>query len=266
MDNELNQVQTNDDDLFSDIIDENETFEDNAESSDEIEDTPVEEQVSEQTEETPFLEVVYNKEKKGLSKEEALTFAQKGMNYDKMVERFNSLNAPLEELARMNNMNVNDFLNHLGQTQMQFEVSTTFNKLKEQYPNSDEELLKKLAENEVNRRINVQAQQMETQKHEQEDAQRQKALHDVELFKKEFPDVDYSNLPSQVYEDIKSGHTLLSAYYKYQNSQNSEHIKQLEANAEIKKKNEANKNRSFGQTTNVGGGEHDPFLDGLFSE
>ena len=266
MDNELNQVPTNDDDLFSDIVDENENFDDVPEASDEFEDTPVEEVVSEQAEEAPFLEVIYNKEKKGLSRDEALTYAQKGMNYDKMVERYNSINAPLEELARMNNMDVNSFIDHLGRTQMQFEVSNTLNKLKEQYPNSDESLLQRLAENEVNRRLSVQAQQMETQRNEQANAQRQKALHDVELFKQEFPDVDYSNLPSQVYDDIRNGHTLLSAYYKYQNSQANEQMQQLKANAEIQKQNEANMNRSFGQTTNVGGGESDPFLDGLFSE
>ena len=69
MDNELNQVPTNDDDLFSDIVDENENFDDVPEASDEFEDTPVEEEVSEQAEEAPFLEVIYNKEKKGLSRD-----------------------------------------------------------------------------------------------------------------------------------------------------------------------------------------------------
>ena len=45
MDNELNQVPTIDDDLFSDIVDENETFEDNDGIFDDVEDTPLEDQV-----------------------------------------------------------------------------------------------------------------------------------------------------------------------------------------------------------------------------
>lgn len=269
MDNELNQVPTIDDDLFSDIVDENETFEDNDGIFDDVEDTPVEDQVNEEVpeaSEAPFMEITYNKEKKGLSREEAIAYAQKGMNYDHMVDKYNRINAPLEELARMNNMNVDDFINHLGQTQMQFEVSNVFNQLKQQYPNSDDVLLQQLAQSQVNNRLTAQAQQMQNQRNEQMNAQKQKAMRDVEMFKREFPDVDYSNLPQEVYEDIKNGHTLLSAYYKYQNSQNSEQIKQLQATAETNKQNEANKRKSFGQTTNAGGGEIDPFLEGLFSE
>ena len=113
MDNELNQVPTIDDDLFSDIVDEDETFEDNDGIFDEVEDTPVENEVDEEVpeaSEAPFMEITYNKEKKGLSREEAIAYAQKGMNYDHMVDKYNRINAPLEELARMNNMNVDDFI------------------------------------------------------------------------------------------------------------------------------------------------------------
>lgn len=43
----------------------------------------------------PFITVRYNKEDKPLSKEEAVVYAQKGMNYDKISERLKELSARL---------------------------------------------------------------------------------------------------------------------------------------------------------------------------
>lgn len=45
--------------------------------------------------EQPFMTVRYNKESKPLSKEEAIVYAQKGMNYDKLQERLKQTAAKL---------------------------------------------------------------------------------------------------------------------------------------------------------------------------
>lgn len=44
----------------------------------------------------PFLKVKYNKKETGLSHDEAKTYAQKGMNYDKILGRLNDANAKLK--------------------------------------------------------------------------------------------------------------------------------------------------------------------------
>ncbi len=54
-----------------------------------------EEDRSEQTPDEPFMTVRYNKQDKPLSKEEAVTYAQKGMNYDKLQERLKEVSAKL---------------------------------------------------------------------------------------------------------------------------------------------------------------------------
>lgn len=47
--------------------------------------------------EEPFMTVRYNKEDTALSKEDAITYAQKGMNYDKLSERLETATAKLSE-------------------------------------------------------------------------------------------------------------------------------------------------------------------------
>lgn len=45
----------------------------------------------------PFITVKYNKKETGLSRDEAKTYAQKGMNYDKVLGRLNEANAKLKK-------------------------------------------------------------------------------------------------------------------------------------------------------------------------
>lgn len=55
------------------------------------------EAVREPSESEPFLTVRYNKEDKSLSREDAVTYAQKGMNYDKLSGRLEEAKAKLNE-------------------------------------------------------------------------------------------------------------------------------------------------------------------------
>lgn len=48
----------------------------------------------------PFMTIRYNKEHKPLSKEEAIAYAQKGMNYDKLQERLKSASEKLSEYEK----------------------------------------------------------------------------------------------------------------------------------------------------------------------
>lgn len=50
--------------------------------------------------EEPFMTVRYNKEDKPLTKEEAIVYAQKGMNYDKLQERLKETAAKLSEYEK----------------------------------------------------------------------------------------------------------------------------------------------------------------------
>ena len=256
MEDNLNQDLTAVEGLFDDY--ESESGSEDVEKVEEpkVEEPKAEEPKVAETEPTPesFLDITYNKETKSLSKEEAKTLAQKGMNYDKMLERY----APIEELARLNGMDVTTFINSLNETQRQFEVDKELNSLKQQFPNTDEAVLKELAQSRAEGRVAKQLEEFKTKQNEQANAQEQQVLKDLELFKKEFPDVDYTNLPEEVYSNVRNGLPLLSAYYKYLRTKES-------AEQKVDKINETNKEKSLGSTTNAGGGIKDAFLEGFNS-
>ncbi len=255
MEDNLNQDLTNTEGLFDDVKESDIVEEPAQEETTETEPTSnqaVEE--NKEVSEEPFLDIVYNKETKNLSKEEARTLAQKGMNYDHMLERY----APIEELARLNNMDTVTFIKTLNETQHQFELEKELNSLKQQYPDTDENVLKELAQSRAEGRVAAQREQFQRQQNEQVNAQEQQVKRDLNLFKQEFPDVDYTDLPQEVYENVRNGLPLLSAYYKYLRTQDA--VKE-----KVDKINETNKQKSLGSTTNAGSGTHDSFLEGFNS-
>lgn len=250
MEENLNQDLATTDDIFADVDDSEdvtETPEETAEESTEVEESaPVEEE--------PFLDIVYNKETKKLSKDEARTLAQKGMNYDHLKERY----APIEELARLNNMDVNSFINSLGETQRQFELDKEMKSLREQYPDTNQEVLKELAQSRAEGRVAQQRAQFQEEESAKANAQDEQVHRDLEMFKKEFPGVDYTELPQEVYDNVRNGLPLLYAYSKYLRSSEL-------AQSKVDQQNKANKAKSLGNTSNAGEGVKDDFLSGLNS-
>ena len=148
---ELNQTQEN---VFSDVTEEEENLFSEEETTESEQYEAGDEGATNETveEDAPksFLKVKYNGEDKDLSEDEARTYSQKGMNYDRIYE-------PLERLARMNGMNVGEYLNQLNTTQFNYEVSQEMEKLREdpKYENLSDEVLEELATNRVTENINL---------------------------------------------------------------------------------------------------------------
>ena len=84
------------------------------EDVEEAEPTEVETEVEPEVPVEPFLKIKYDKEEIGLTQEEAKELAEKGKNYDRLRDRYNSLNDPIEKLARMYDMDVPTFINSLN--------------------------------------------------------------------------------------------------------------------------------------------------------
>lgn len=265
---ELNQVQTDVTAVFSDAEGEN-LFEDSIDTPVEetetkeepmVEETVTEEAVKEAEVEKPFLEVQYNKELKGLTQEEAKTLAQKGMNYDKMYDKYNTLEQGLEKLAKANGMSVDDYLVKLQEVQKNVEVENELAKLKEKYPDTNEEALGELARQIVANNTNSIVQSQIKAQQEQDDARAKEVERQIDEFKSIYPDLDPNTIPEEVIEMARDGKTLLGAYTlwnKTNEAKNSE--------AKIAKLNEENKKKSLGNTTNVGGDEPDDFFSGFDS-
>jgi len=246
MDFESNQIQ--DENVFSDVTEEENLFEDVEEETAE----PTEETEAEETPKS-FLRVKYNGEEKELNEEDARTYAQKGMNYDRIYE-------PLERLARANNMTVGDYLNQLDNTQKQYEISQEIDAMREdsRYEGVSDEILEEIATSRVNEKNNIRIQDYEQQRQAEAQAEQETVQRDVNHFLNEYPQFrgKPNDIDPKVYEYVAEGYTLLEAYEKFLRQSPS---------AKTAKQNEENKRRSLGNTSNAGKVETDDFLSGFLN-
>lgn len=217
------------------------------------------EEATETVEPQSFLRVKFNGEEKDLNEEEARSFAQKGMNYDRFYE-------PIERLARMNNMTVGEYVNQLNNTQVQYEISKEMDSLKEdpKYANIDEDVLEEIATSRVNQNIGDRDRNYQSQVQEQADAQQAQAQKEIDKFMEEYPEFRNKGpeaLDPKVFDFVKQGYTLLEAYNKFQRETSNK--VQAEAKAKASKLNEDNKKKALGNTSNAGEVEKDAFLSGF---
>ena len=209
--------------------------------------------------ETPFgLKVKYNGEEKVLNEDDARTFAQKGMNYDRIYD-------PLQKLARMNGVEVGEYLNRLNDAQINLEVSKEIESLKSnaKYEGVSDEVLEEIARNHVEANFGKLEREYEEQVRGQADAQKAQVQKDIDRFMNEYPefkDKGPEALDPKVFDYVKQGYSLLEAYNKFLR-ENPDNL----AKEKTSKLNEENKRKSLGNTTNAGNVDSDDFLSGFLN-
>lgn len=280
MNDELNQTQTAEEevdfgidaaeeDLFDDwSIDDSSTPD---ETEDEDPDSEVTESKEEPAAEAPvedFLTIKYNKESKGLTREQAIEYAQKGMNYDNIYERYTNLkeNEPiiseLSKLAKANNMSVNDYVKGLVDVQSSFELNKEVETLKAQYPSSDASLLEELAKERIAKRQSEES----VQASKGNSAREAEINRQLDIFYKRYPDVDPAKLDAGVYQLMKDNYTLLEAYEIVNADKREQLAKEEAAKQAIAQKNQSNREKALGNISNRGIADEDEFLKELFSD
>ena len=254
--------------LFDDYVPEETT--DGAEESVETEETAYEtEEESAEITPTPeenvqneFLKVKFNGEERTLTEEEARVLAQKGMNYDRFYE-------PIERLARMNGMSVGDYVNQLNDTQMEYEVAKEIDSLKEdpRYEDVNEDVLREIAESRVKGSIEKRDTEYANQIQEQADAQQLQVQKEIDKFMEEYPEFKNKgpeSLDPKVFQYVQQGYTLLEAYNKFQREMVNQ--QQMDLKVKASQKNEENRKKSLGNTSNAGNTDDDPFLKGFLAD
>jgi len=250
---ELNQVPTeelnvssDDENLFDDY--EADSTNETSEESSETQEEPTSQ------ESNPFgLKVTYNGEEQTLNEEDARSFAQKGMNYDKIYE-------PLERLTRMHGLNsVGELLNMLNDTEIQYQISNEVEAMREdpKYEGVSDEILEEIATAKVNETISQSDRDYQNSIRETADAQNEQIQRDIDKFFNEYPefrDKGPDTLDPKVFEYVKQGYTLLEAYNKWSKES---------PQAKASKMNEENKKKSLGNTTNASGSDVDDFMSGF---
>ena len=266
MPEELNQVT--DDNIFDGMLDEIDDTPINEESDDiaEEESSPVETAPAESA--SPFLTVKYLQEEKNLTEDEARKYAQMGMDYDRIREKYDALSPyaadikRLESLAAKNGTSISEYLSRLDDVQTEFEVSKELQTLKESYPDAPDEVITELANKRVLEKQNIAIQnQTKLQSAEQEKAQKE-----IDLFLEEFPEFKSKGpeaLDPKVFEYVQQGYSLLEAYYKW-NTLNSKPVE--ETRKEFDALNEMNRSTSIGNTANApskGESDYDIYMEGF---
>ncbi len=215
-----------------------------------------------QTEQAPSqeeegFEIVYNGQKMKLSRQEMITAAQKGMNYDHVYGELQQLRqapefALLDRYAAQNGMNRQQYMQALAQAETDRRVQ--------------QEVEKGVPEETARRLVNLEQEQARQQQQraaaQSELGKRQARERQVAEFHKEFPDV--TEFPDEVMARIVRGETPVSAYRAYQIEQLNAKIASLEQEKAAQAVTEQNKKKSVGSVSGGGNG-NDPFMDAFDS-
>lgn len=219
-----------------------------------VEETAEDQQQTEgmtEAEKEAFLKIKYNKEEIELDKEKAAELAQKGMNYDKVKEKLDSLeNDPrlsfVEQQAKKYDMSTEQYLEAVRQAEEQEQLNDLVQK-----HGVTEELAKEMMESRKFRET------YENEKREREQAEQRE--QDYQAFLETFPDAKPEDIPESVWQEVEQGKSLVDAYTRHENQQLKEQLEQLKEKQEIEKQNEENAESSTGSLTGKGEGKQPYF-------
>ena len=237
--------------------------------------TPQQDETDDQRQETkeempenkPILAVKYDGVEKQLTEAEARELAQKGMNYDRIKQRYDEL-ANSEELTLLDQLakeagvsNRTEFVKTLAQYSQHNAVNQYVEQLKQQHPDTDESVLRELAETKIRQQQKEQEEQRLNTQQQAEKQQKEAFAAQYNAFITEYPNVDPAKLPDEVIQSMAAGETMLSAYRGYE-------LKQLRAEKAAAEANQKNKNKALGSVKdgNLGDEKPDPILEGFLSD
>ena len=233
---------------------------------------PEAEPTKEQKEEPEELfDLKFNKEIRKVNRQEVTELAQKGLNHDRILEQRDHLQQENAELLKFKQENeaiiglLDAAAQKSGTDRNTFLQSVRENAYVSQGLSRDaahERVLREDAEQRLSRTEKADAEKQQAQQG-QELARQQ----DIERFLKLYKDVDPNTIPKEVWDDVRNGETLVSAYGRYENRQLAESNRKLQESINALKQNEKNKQKSIGSAKTEGKETaKDPFLEYLFSD
>ena len=258
-----------------------ETSEETAEESEPAEESEEQTEETEQPEEEPaqepkaepeeLFDLKFNKEIRKVNRQEVTELAQKGLNHDRILEQRDHLQQENAELLKFKQENeaiiglLDAAAQKSGTDRNTFLQSVRENAYVSQGLSRDaahERVLREDAEQRLSR-----TEQLEAAKDKGQQEQEQARQQDIERFLKLYKDVDPNTIRKEVWDDVRNGETLVSAYGRYENRQLAESNRKLQESINALKQNEKNKQKSIGSAKTEGKETaKDPFLEYLFSD
>lgn len=195
------------------------------------------------------FKVKYLHEEKEVPYDEAPTYIQKGMDYDRVKGKYEESKPVLsfvEELAQESGMSVQDYL----QAAREYREAERIRALAESEGISEElaQRLTKLERGEQER------QQQESQR--QQEAKRQTEYQEFfDYFEKENGrsfDTAKDSIPDEVWQGVAKGKTILDSYQAHEARMLKDKVRELESKLQIQQTNTANNATSTGSVTGNG--------------
>ena len=197
---------------------------------------------------------------KTVGEQEMISLAQKGMDYDRIREKYDE-SKPVMELfgrfARQNNMSIQDYTAHLRTQAMRASG---------------------MSEAEARRAVELEDREAAVAAKEAAEAEKQAASQrkadadarrtaDIQEFQKAFPEAakDPKSIPQEVWADVRGGMSLVTAYSRYQVKAANERAEAAQRSAAAAAQNKKNAQRAAGSMKSAGADSKskDPFLEGF---
>lgn len=213
----------------------------------------------------PTVRIKFNHEERDLSLEEAATLAQKGLKLESELEKLRSSPefAVLDRMAKASGMTREQYIAQVDQMEADRARREAEDAIRRQYPDAPDELVRETVTNrraaEAERERAQREQQEALRRKLMEDARAEAQNRDMTAFLEAYPDIrDFEHeIPTEVWEKVRGGESLLPAYRAFENEQ-------LRAEVEQLRQNEKNRERAIGPMTGAGEVQGDDFLEGLF--
>lgn len=207
---------------------------------------------------------------KVVSKDEAVTLAQKGMDYDRIRQKHEETLSELttakdklsffEQIAGSRGKTLDQFIDEVAAEQLAAREGI--------------DPAVALGRVQIEReRKQLEAERAKIAKGADEKALAEKKRQDdITAFQNEYPDVfaklatDKNAIPAAVWEDVNKGESLVAAYAKYERAQLKAELERAKAEAEQIKQKQINKSRSTGSQATKGAGSERDLIDMLWDE
>ena len=228
---------------------------DGEEAQEDADEQEAEEDAAEEQPADDLFTIKVNKEERTVTREEMITLAQKGADYDRVkaaAEQAKTDNTALKEQnAKMQEAFdlLTDLANESKITVPELLRVFRVNRFKGQGL-SEEAAKERVAREDAEK-------ELQTFKAQQEAAQNlsdnDRAKRDVEEFRKMYPDVQLTEeLVASLIDDVRGGMTMTQAYQRREAAKKDEEIRALKAELEAEKKNRENRASSPGSQKDSG--------------
>lgn len=220
-----------------------------------------------------LFELKHLGETKNVNRDEVVTLAQKGMDYDRVTEKNTQLETQVSEqkqqLAQLTEHEnaLQELAKQSGTTVEELVENMLIAVTKSKYGIDDDGMaLERVKLDRERRTLDQERAALAPQKQEQE----QQAANEkwrgecFDAFAKAYPDVDPASIPNGVWEAFNRGETLVSAYARERNKALEAEIARMKSEQETRDRNAANAARSTGSQSSAGKAGSDEAFDALW--